>query len=122
MRSPPCCSHTLRTKSRNKGNTAEEFGREYAATVESGFSSPGSSVSITNQIVKNEPATIAGKTDAWRLEYITSVEGRQSSYNLDGFVIDDEGKLYKFHFTTSPLTVPDVKPDFEKILQSFRFV
>jgi hypothetical protein len=98
-----------------RNNTAEEFGREQSQIVES-ILSPSSS--ITNQIA----TTIAGKTDAWRLDYITSVGGKQSTFNIEGFVIDDEGKLYKLHFSISPLNVPEMMPEFEKILQSFRFI
>lgn len=107
-----------------KNNTAEEFGRERAQVVESMFrsSSSPSAVSITNQITKNEMATIAGKADAWRLDYLTSIGGKQSTFNIEGFLIDDEGKLFKLSFSTYPLNVPQMMPEFEKILQSFRFI
>jgi hypothetical protein len=102
-----------------RNSTAEEFGREQAQIVES-LLSPSSST--TNQIVKNEVTTIANKSDAWRLDYITSIGGKQDKFNIDAFVIDNEGKLYKLLFSTSPNNVPELLPEFEKILQSFRFV
>ena len=76
----------------------------------------------TTQIVKNEATTIANKSDAWRLDYITSVGGKQQKFNIDVFVIDDKGKLYKLLFSTGPSSAPELLPDFEKILQSFRFI
>lgn len=104
-----------------RNNTAEEFGRGQASDLEAMGLSPSSSLS--NQIIKSEATTIAGKTDAWRIDYIQSAPrlNEQLSFNINGLVVDDKGKLYRLNFSANPMGAPNMIPVFEKILQSFRF-
>lgn len=105
-----------------RNSTAAEFGRQQALVVENMGLYDTSSVPITNQIVKNEAPTIGNKSDAWRLDYITSVGGSQTTFHIEGFVIGPTGKLFKLDFSTSPTSVPQLLPEFERMLHSFRFI
>ena len=76
---------------------------------------------LTNNISKSQATSVAGKDDAWRVEYTTSVSGKQVSSDVRDFVLGDNGDLYILSFTTGTEDASKTLPTGEKIMQSFRF-
>ena len=82
---------------------------------------PDNTIDMEFDISKSQSTSIAGKNDAWRIEFIGSLMGSQVSFNVKGYVFANDGKLYKLEFYTGALDAPKTLPIGEKIMESFRF-
>lgn len=103
-----------------KNTTAEAYGRSQALVI-AAFTGVDI-LPASNEITKNEATSIAGKGDAWRVDHIDSVMGRQLTFSIDGFVTkNNNGMLYELELTRGAFNIPKTLPIGEKILQSFRF-
>jgi hypothetical protein len=101
-----------------KNYTIQEYANNDVLVLQSLQYSGSSSVNIAADVTKNQP-----QGDAWRLEYITSVGGMQTTFNIRILVLNPEtGYLYKLDFSSPALEAPQLIPVANKIIESFRFL
>ena len=104
-----------------KNGTAQGYATSDIQTLEGMATYPSNKLDMRFDISKSQPISIAGKGDAWRIEYVGSLMGSQVSFNVKGYVLASDGKLYKLKFSTAALEAPKTLPIGEKIIESFRF-
>lgn len=105
-----------------KNGTTQEYATSDMNDLESIASMPDNTLGMRSEVSKSHATSIAGKDDAWRIEYVSSAMGSQFSFNVKGYVLGNDEKLYKLEFTTAPLEAPKTMSIGEKIIQSFRFI
>lgn len=100
--------------------------RDYAAVERNTMSELGlgTDLPITQNFVNDTSTELItnNETNAWRLDYITNIQGAQAAYFFNVFIVKDNQVLYKLSFFTQPLKVPEMLPVGEKIIKSFRFI